>query len=318
MKPKLLIPFLVCFIFNSSFSQTDIEELPSPNGSEYANMSGSIDQSLSGANVSWDYTSLTALSDISVDTYVENASTATITTTTNGVPSSSISLVNPNAEVAVTAAVAFDVQLNYTDPGVVGTFPLSFNYSNTDNVEGTFSGSGISGTILNTSTFVVDVDAWGNLKVGTFDGEVTRLKIVQNLNLLVGFVPTTATQTSYFYYDANSSDLVFRTTRVVVPLASLDNTSLEMLSTYTLSTTEVSLKGKGIALTSNPVKNILKLDVKGGANVKEVEIYDITGKQVLSFKNKFNDFDVSQLKAGLFILSVTTDKGNTVKKFIKE
>ncbi|MGC6431498.1 MAG: T9SS type A sorting domain-containing protein [Jejuia sp.] len=319
MQRKLLAIF---FVFSSvvlSYAQTTIEQLPSPTGSEYINMTGSIDQSTSGGNVSWDFTSLSESSDISVDTYSENGGTATITTTTNGSVSSLISLVNPNAEVAVTGATAFDVQLNYTDPGVIGMFPLNFNYSNTDNVAGTFSGSGISGTIVNTSTFVVNVDAWGNLKVGAFDGEVTRLKMVQNLNLLVsGIVPTTGTQTLHFYYDANSNDLVFRTTRIIVPLASLDQTSIEMLSNYTLSSAERTFDETNVSLKSNPVKSILKLSVEGNIKVKAVDIFDITGKQVLNFQDKANDFDVSQLKSGLFILSISTDEGNVVKKFIKE
>lgn len=319
MKRKLhalILIFLVSFL---AHAQTAIEQLQSPSGSQYTTMSGSVDQSTSGANVSWDFTaSLSPQNVVSVDTYSENGNMATITTTTNGNVSSLISLINPNAEVAISMALAFDVQLNYSDPGVVGTFPLNFGYSNTDNVQGTFSGAGVSGTIQNTSTIVVDVDAWGNLKVGTFDGEVTRLKIVQNLDLQVGFLPTTGTQTSHFYYDANSNDLVFRTTRVVVPLASIDQTSVEVLSNFTLNTKEFTLDKVNVALRSNPVKDILKLDFEGNILIKNVTIYDITGKRVLRFENKTNDFDVSHLKSGLFLLSITTENETLVKKFVKE
>jgi hypothetical protein len=49
-----------------------------------------------------------------------------------------------------------------------------------------------------------------------------------------------------------------------------------------------------------------------------VSIYDVTGRLVKDYKN-VNDFiDVSQLKNGVYILSINYDKNKIIKKFIKE
>jgi hypothetical protein len=66
----------------------------------------------------------------------------------------------------------------------------------------------------------------------------------------------------------------------------------------------------------NPVKDYLTLDMSGD-NVKSVRILTIDGSET-SLKVTDNGVDVSGLKAGLYIISVQTEKLNVVRKFIKE
>lgn len=318
MKTKLLLSLFLVTLFG--FSQTNIEQLQSATGSQYTVVNGTIDQSPTGANTSWDFTSLTNTATILTDTYTVMSPASTIETADGATTISTIGLnTDVSGELSVTSALSLGIQLNYSDAAIIGTFPLSFAYSNTDGVEGTFTGT-VSGDVLNTSTINVDVDAWGNLKVGTFDGEVTRLKIVQNLNLstLGGLVTGTATQTSYFYYDASSNDLVFRTTRLEAPIASIDETLMETLFTYTLDSNEFQITEFDIRLMKNPVKNVLKFDINNSIKINAITISDISGRIVLKHHSNKPSINVSQLKSGLFLASVKTDKGMVTKKFIKE
>ena len=316
MKTKLLS--LLFFSTFLSFSQTDIEQLQSATGSQYTILNGTVDQSTTGANVSWDFTSLSNTTTLLTDTYAVLGLNATIQTNDGATLVSSIGLVNTGGEIAVTSALSSGIQLNYSNTAVIGTFPLSYGYSNTDSVDGTFSGT-VSGTVLNTSSITVEVDGWGNLKVGTFDGEVTRLKIVQNLNLLVGgFVTGTATQTSYFYYDANNDDLIFRFTRLQVPLASIDETTQESLSTYTLKTNNFVTNNIDLKLLSNPVKDLLSFVVSDFIEIESTTISDISGRIVLKVDDNISSLNVSQLPSGLFMVSVSTNRGLVTKKFIKK
>lgn len=316
MKTKLLS--LLFFSTFLSFSQTDIEQLQSATGSQYTLLNGTVDQSTTGANVSWDFTSLSNTTILLTDTYAVSGLNATIQTNDGATLVSSIGLVNTGGEIAVTSALSSGIQLNYSNTAVIGTFPLSYGYSNTDSVDGTFSGT-VSGTVLNTSSITVEVDGWGNLKVGTFDGEVTRLKIVQNLNLLVGgFVTGTATQTSYFYYDVNNDDLIFRFTRLQVPLASIDETTQESLSTYTLKTNNFVTNNIDLKLLSNPVKDLLSFVVSDFIEIESTTISDISGRIVLKVDDNISSLNVSQLPSGLFMVSVSTNRGLVTKKFIKK
>lgn len=322
MKTKLL--FLLFFSTLFSFSQQDIEQLQSATGSEYLLTTGTIDQSSSGANASWDFTSLTNTTTVLTDTYTVMLPASTIETTDGSTIISRIGLnTDINNVISVTSALSSGIQLNYSDTGIIGAFPLSFGYSSTDAVEGTFTGT-FSGDVLSGSTLNVDVDAWGNLKVGTFDGEVTRLKVVQNLNLSTIVPPlpvpvtTTGTQTSYFYYDANNNDLVFRTTLLEVPLVSINEEIMETLISYTLDNNEYQITDFDIKLKENPVNDILSFEVKKSININSITISDISGRIVLETDTISSSINVNQLNSGLFVISFKTDKGISSKKFIKK
>ncbi len=70
----------------------------------------------------------------------------------------------------------------------------------------------------------------------------------------------------------------------------------------------------------NPVENTLFLATE--LNVEEVAIYDIYGRQAMSQQvNKSTSqqvLDVADLKSGVYFVSIKTDKGNIVRRFIKD
>lgn len=321
MKTQLLSFFtLISFL---GYAQIDIEQLHSVNGSQFSVMSGTLDQSATGANVSWDFTNLSLSGVNLIDTYTDNGSTARIETAEGGTVISSVDLAQTMSQFSITGALSQGVQVTYTDSGLIGTFPLSFNYSNTDQVSGTFTSTNpaLSGTIVNTSDIEVDVDAWGNLKVGNFDGQVTRLKVVQNLDFNALFQNFPGTITSYFYYDANSSDLVFRYTRVQASppvVAPIDNELIEALSTYTLSTEQSTLSGQELRLTANPVTDVLRFDIGNTTVVKSITIIDVMGRKVKQNATSNNFLNVHALNSGLYIAVMETNRGTVSRRFIKE
>lgn len=318
MKTKLLlISFLGVTI---GFSQTDIEQLHSATGSEYTVMSGTIDQSVTGANILWDFTNLTPTSTILDDTYTDAGTTATIETFEGATLQNRIDLAFNSGVASITGVLSQGIDAVYTDAALLGTFPLSFGYTNSDQVEGTYTSTSASGNIRDTSTVDISVDAWGNLQVGTFNGEVTRLKLVQNLTLDVLNVPFPATITSYFYYDANTDDLVFRYSRVQAdpPLvAAIDETVLESLSVYTLSTVDKTLASSQIQLL-NPVKDDLRFYFENGVRIGKIKIYDISGRVVLLETVTNNALNIGFLSSGMYIASIETNQGIVLKKFVKE
>lgn len=62
----------------------------------------------------------------------------------------------------------------------------------------------------------------------------------------------------------------------------------------------------------NPTNGIVNLQ---GTNLKEIEIRTISGKLLL--KSNSQIIDISQLKNGIYLFSIITDNGITVKKLIK-
>ena len=71
-------------------------------------------------------------------------------------------------------------------------------------------------------------------------------------------------------------------------------------------------------LFPNPVSNELNIDSKD--NIKEVTVFNLTGQQLFSKKgnSKTSKIDVSNLKSGVYIVEVKTDKTSKTYKVIKK
>jgi len=80
---------------------------------------------------------------------------------------------------------------------------------------------------------------------------------------------------------------------------------------------ETFLENK-IILYPNPAKETLFIENNSTYKLIYLKIYDITGKLVLHQDFQNNKIDISNLKTGLFFISIITDNGSLFKKFIKE
>ncbi len=73
-----------------------------------------------------------------------------------------------------------------------------------------------------------------------------------------------------------------------------------------------------IMLYPNPAQNVLHLENSSGYHINSLKIYVVIGRRVFSLNHPTNLLDVSNLKAGLFFVSIKTDQGTLIKKFVKE
>ncbi|MGV9003150.1 T9SS type A sorting domain-containing protein [Flavobacterium sp.] len=75
-----------------------------------------------------------------------------------------------------------------------------------------------------------------------------------------------------------------------------------------------------ILLYPNPAKDLLHLEIKELIGLKAIYVYNLLGQIVLSVPSAENGptLDVSILKTGSYFIKITTDKGTTSRKFVKE
>lgn len=344
MKTKLLlvlilIPFLAISQTINNFNGTD--------GAIYAVVSSSDSGFDPGANPTggaWNFTFTS--STTSSDAYstptgaeiIEYPGSTSLQTTTivTGISSSETVKTftkNNSGEISVTGLESSDLglSLNYNvDNALVGTFPYSSTSVTSDLVAGMgdFNGTSVDFdgdvevNIDNTGDLVMTVD--GNQ---TYSGTVTRLRIFQEINISInpGFGSIQvgqANQTSYFYYDNTTNDLVFRSTYTYINITlvapqTIEETVMEsIMSSSTLGTNENQLKENKFVVYPNPVNDNLKFEVD--ANVQAISIIDITGKIVLNNKTTEKELSINQLKSGVYFILINTDKGIQSKRFIKE
>jgi len=210
----------------------------------------------------------------------------------------------------------------------VGEFPMSFNTQNSGPVSGTFSYDGTNGTF--TGTFTAEVDAHGNLSLsdnsgGNFNRGVTRLKVVQNLNLFVAVNPfapvATVNQLSYYYYDSSEDNIAFRTNDVSLVSTLLGNQnskSFEANNQYTLSV-KTPQRLEGIVIYPNPVKDVTNIKIDKDINIVSLKILNLIGQTIYHTKTNPVDLPTNKLKRGLYFVVLETDSDRKyIKKIIKQ
>lgn len=84
-----------------------------------------------------------------------------------------------------------------------------------------------------------------------------------------------------------------------------------------LGTDEIKTSEKA-TLYPNPVTNVLNIDAK--EEISEIKVYNMAGQQVLSkeARSKNPKVDMSALKAGVYVVEVTSDSNTTTHKVIKK
>lgn len=338
---KAKITFLSIMIFSiTSNGQTPIASFFPNNNIVYTVETSltEIDQTPTGANAMWNFSNLTTIglstntnsvpSAAEIVTFPNSNILNNVATNVNGVVSDNkIFAKNIANELSITGFNATGIELNFvTNNAKIGTFPLNYGYNFNDTTAGTFQSGTNSGTF--TGTIVTSVDAYGTLNmtsniaansIETYN--VTRIKTVQNINLILGFLPVgTIVQTTYAYFDTNA-DPQFRSTKIVVniPLLSIvDQTisQMENLGSGFLSTNINEIANK-FKLYPNPANDILNITNNENLKINALALTDVNGREIKKQTSNFDYINISNLQKGIYFLKFETEKGNFIEKIIK-
>ena len=72
-----------------------------------------------------------------------------------------------------------------------------------------------------------------------------------------------------------------------------------------------------IGLSPNPVTDVLRIDA-GAFAIRSVQIFDLEGRLVAHHQsNDLNSIPVPELEPGIYLLSIVTDQGTSVDRFMK-
>ena len=339
MKTKLLVLITLCTV-GASYAQSPINSFYVDDNAEFAVVTSSteINQTASGPNQVWNFDQLLQLGTSNylktVPTPVEistfpNTNNVIVSTFTAATTSSSQMFVKDVASViSITGLRAAGLELNFTNNATLGTFPMNYGFTNTDQIAGNYVYDTFSGTF--TGNIVTSVDAYGTLyrNVGGIpNSNATRLKTVISISLNYGFLTNvgTITQTTYSYYqdpNVSSDGLLFRTatTEALVALAGIDQTdvSIESYIGTTLNIESENFIANKIQIAPNPINNLLNINTIENMAIRSIAIFDSTGRNVLIRETDEKSINVSQLQKGIYVAQITTNKGVITKKIIKE
>jgi hypothetical protein len=95
-----------------------------------------------------------------------------------------------------------------------------------------------------------------------------------------------------------------------------DSHLISGLNEVTLGLDEQTLD-KSIAVYPNPVKDLLTIRNEGMSELRRITIYDIQGKKVLQQLDPGNQVQTRDLKFGLHLIVIDTDRGTLHKTILK-
>lgn len=169
----------------------------------------------------------------------------------------------------------------------------------------------------------------------TYEGNVDFYDSTGNATTLTGY---TATQWNHleFQIDFSTSTIKVLLNNVNIGTFSYTGTGTELseidfdIDNYgtdvyfdhivvkdaTLATDEVSAGKNSLKVFPNPMVDFVKVNTDG--KVQSAQLFDASGKLVKTFRNASEAMNVADLKKGLYIMKVKTDKGTSSAKVIKK
>lgn len=116
-------------------------------------------------------------------------------------------------------------------------------------------------------------------------------------------IGTEITNTAYIYFDQNLPITTNKVTAIVTSLVGVNNLIQPKLQLY-----------------PNPVSNTIHI-INPDPTSERVEIYNLIGEKIYTFpltKNSDQQFDISELLPGVYIIQVRNDRGSLTGKFVKQ
>ncbi|MEF9477223.1 T9SS type A sorting domain-containing protein [Chryseobacterium sp. 1B4] len=297
----------------------------------YNLVTGTVDNSATGANVTFSNGSLT-MGASSQTTYSVPTSTELTT-----FPGSTIKIMDgtntiyykaSDTKLEITGIVSPQATLNFSaDNGTYNNYPTSFGTAQNDTAKGTFTSSVVNG--LFSGTMATQADAYGTLIIGSQTySNVLRVKYTQNFNLYLSFDVIysnpigTVTNTAYAYYDASHRYALLISTNgnISIPLLSINQTAATALAlNETFLSTSNAVKKENLMVYPNPAQDFIGF--KGNTdNYSKANIYSLDGKLVKTSDIKSGTVQISDLPPASYFIEISGKNaaGTKKTKFIKK
>lgn len=114
-------------------------------------------------------------------------------------------------------------------------------------------------------------------------------------------------------YGADEFDLVLFASSFNQTGVYIDNVNI---TEETMSVEEASFES--FSFYPNPTKDVINIQLNNNQAIQQLEVFDVTGKSILTSKNPESQLDVRHLKSGNYILKVQLENSYQSFKFIKE
>lgn len=279
-----------------------------------------------GANVTWDFSTYTAVN--------------VVTATTNACPGQTNCFRFPTANriTKPSAADTYDFNImtdteattiggyfgptmgdgtvTYTDPLTDFKFPMTYMQQFDDNYQ--FNSVSATSSTSEAGSQSFNADGYGTVitPTGTYNNVLRVKRMRSATQTMPGFPPMNYTNESYQWISQESGTVLsFGINTITINGTTTVSKAISYLVPGALSTSETDKKKADISLYPNPSSD--KVNLKSNEEIKNITITSLDGNAVLKTGNMKN-IDISKLPKGVYILKGELKNGNIVsKKIIK-
>lgn len=289
----------------------------------------------SGANVNWDYSTITTHSSI-IKNYTGSAPSSSVFSSANVLMSSgptnnsyySSSAANLLYHGGNVNAGAVSGEFIYSTPMLSAAYPMNLNSISTSTTAGSLNMTvplTLSGTFTGSASVLVDATGSLTLPGPVTFTNVTRVITSQTIAFVTSLAPGTLYQVNFEYFGGGLKGPLFTisTTTAVTPLGTFPQTVItrQALGSVTVSLPESLLQASDIELYPNPVKENLTVNFESDEKVN-FNVYNFQGQLMVenSLHIGNNSISTEKLKPGLYFYAVFDADGRVLKrdKLIKD
>ena len=120
-------------------------------------------------------------------------------------------------------------------------------------------------------------------------------------------------QTSYIYFTEVEGVVQFS---VMTKCETNESEMSEVILVEIKSQVDLIEYANRFEVYPNPVENTLIIETNDIIN--EIEICNIVGISIMNLSENFNNIDVTDFSEGIYFIRIRTDKGEIIKRFVKE
>lgn len=329
MKTKLLFSACLASMFFSA--QTTITKVAhDPTIGDNVNnvvVTGTIDNSATGANTTFNNSSLTSGAGVT------NSYAAPLTADVTAYPGTTIKHSDGNgttifykqsaAQLEITGIENPQATVKLTNNGTAMVYPTSFGSgTNTDQAQGSVVSGTTTGYVKGPITSTAD--AWGTLTVGSQTyPNVLRIKVFMNFGLYADatfiFNVGTMQNTMYMYYDTTHKYPILTSTNLITTGVIAQTFSGGQAQSFAfLATNNSNFNKNEVKFYPNPATEVV--NITGSQNqMTDAVVYSADGKLLKSEKIQDGKVNVSELPSGSYILKVSDKKADSkTVKIIKK
>jgi hypothetical protein len=284
---------------------------------------------VTGSNVVWDFTKVTGTFPVIFDSIVSPSSAtggstfpaATYAQKRSGINSFFRSSASPSQTEWI-GVYSPSLTVTFTNSAIIATYPVSYGYSSTDPVTGTFKYNTTNGVCNGSITIIADGIGTLNLPNNVTFQNVLRLRSVASLTMSVGPLSVGSIDQSIFSYYVQGKKYPILTAQYqryellagTPTITAMAYGNFEYFTVAGLN--ERSTPGK-FAVYPNPFHDQLFLKNETEAEPDEILLYNLQG-QLLARTHAIADLSGKELAPGIYLLEIKNSTGSSFQKVMKE